>query len=288
MNPNKIAILVDSCTDVSPEQMKGYGMYLVPVNIIFSDGEYRDKVDISLEEIYERMKTEIPRTSLPGGDVILETLHQIRRDGYEKLLVVCLSSALSGTFNIIRIMAEDFEGLDIRVIDTRSVGYGAGAHAVLAAELIRKGYSFEKIVAAVESSLKESHIYFCLATLDYLARGGRIGKVSAVLGSLLKIKPIITCNPEGAYVVAAKVRGRTQAISETVQLAVAEAKRHITCSIAVVSGNAREEAARVMAQLKKLVPNSIAFVEGDVGPALAVHTGPGLLGIFVQAIPAME
>lgn len=288
MNPNKIAVLVDSCTDVSPEQIKEYGMYFVPVNIIFSDGEYRDKVDISIEEIYDRLPTEIPRTSLPGGDVILETLNQIKSDGYEKLIIVSISSALSGTCNMMRIVSEDYEGLDIRVIDTRSIGYGAGAQAVLAAELIRKGYSFEAIVEALESSLRDSRVYFCLSTLEYLARGGRIGKVAAVLGSLLKIKPIITCNPEGAYVVAAKVRGRTQAISETVQLAVAQAKKHISCSIAVVDGNAREEAARVMQQLKKLVPNCVSFVEGTVGPALGVHTGPGLLGLMVQAIPAME
>ncbi len=288
MNPNKIAVLVDSCTDVSPEQISEFGIYSVPVTIIYSDGEYRDKIDISIEEIYERLPVEMPRTSLPGGDIIMDTLDQIKRDGYEKLIIVSISSALSGTCNMMRVIADEYEGLDIHVIDSRSISYGAGAQAVLAADLARQGFSFEEIIQAIEVSIRESGIYFCLSTLDYLARGGRIGKVSAVLGSLLKIKPVITCNPEGAYAIAAKVRGRANAIAETVQLAVAQAKRHIACSVAVIDGNAKEEAARVVIQLKQLIPNCKTFIEGTVGPALGVHTGPGLLGIYVQALPVMK
>lgn len=102
---------------------------------------------------------------------------------------------------------------------------------------------------------------------------GAIGKVAAVLGSLLKIKPVITCNVEGAYAIAAKVRGRAHAINETITLAVAEAKKCIACSVAVVDGNAKDEAARVMQQIKQLIPNCKSFIEGTVGPALAVHTG---------------
>lgn len=288
MNPNKIAILVDSCTDVMPEQLEALHIFSVPVTIIYQDGEYRDKIDIDIQEIYERLPVETPKTSLPSGDIIIETLNHIKREGYEKLLIVSISSALSGTCNMMRLIAEEYQGLDIRVIDSRSISYGAGAQAVLAAELADKGFTFEEIIEAVEFSIRESGIYFCLATLEYLARGGRIGKVSAVLGSLLKIKPIITCNPEGAYAIAAKVRGRAQAISETVQLATNMAKRHLSCSIAVIEGNAKDEAEHVMSELKKLIPNCKSFIEGTVGPALGVHTGPGLLGIYVQALPVMS
>ncbi len=288
MNPNRIAVLADSCTDVSPEQIKELGIYSVPVTIIYSDGEYRDKIDISIEEVYERLPLETPRTSLPGGDYILDTLDQIKRDGYEKLIIISISSALSGTCNMMRVMADSYEGLDIHVMDTLSISYGAGGQAVLAANLAREGYTMEEIIEAVDYSIRESKVYFCLSTLDYLARGGRIGKVSAVLGSLLKIKPVITCNVEGAYTIAAKVRGRAHAINETIALAVAEAKKCIACSVAVIDGNAKEEAARVVQQVKQLIPNCKSFIESTVGPALAVHTGPGLLGIYVQALPVMK
>ena len=288
MNQNKIAVLVDSCTDVMTEQIDKLGIYSVPVTIIYSDGEYRDKIDISIEEIYERLPLETPRTSLPSGDIVMDTFDRIKRDGYEKLLIISISSALSGTHNMMRVMAESYEGLDIHVIDTRSISYGAGAQAVLAADLAEQGFTMEEIIDALEISIRDSGIFFCLSTLEYLARGGRIGKVSAVLGSILKIKPVITCNAEGAYAIAAKVRGRANAIAETIQLAVAHAKKHLECSVAVIDGNAKEEAARVMQQLKELIPNCKSFIEGTVGPALGVHTGPGLLGIYVQALPAMK
>ena len=288
MNQNKIAVLVDSCTDVMTEQIDKLGIYSVPVTIIYSDGEYRDKIDISIEEIYERLPLETPRTSLPSGDIVMDTFDRIKRDGYEKLLIISISSALSGTHNMMRVMAESYEGLDIHVIDTRSISYGAGAQAVLAADLAERGFTMEEIIDALEISIRDSGIFFCLSTLEYLARGGRIGKVSAVLGSILKIKPVITCNTEGAYAIAAKVRGRANAIAETIQLAVTHAKKHLECSVAVIDGNAKEEAARVMQQLKELIPNCKSFIEGTVGPALGVHTGPGLLGIYVQALPAMK
>lgn len=288
MNQNKIAVLVDSCTDVMPGQIDELGIFSVPVTIIYNDGEYRDKIDISIDEIYDRLPLETPRTSLPSGDIIIDTLDRIKQEGYEKLLIVSISSELSGTCNMMRVIAESYEGLEIHVIDTRSISYGAGAQAVLAAQLARQGLTMDEIISILEESIRESGIFFCLSTLEYLARGGRIGKVSAVLGSILKIKPVITCNAEGAYAIAAKVRGRANAIAETIQLAVAQAKKHIACSVAVIDGNAKEEAARVVLQLKELIPNCKSFIEGTVGPALGVHTGPGLLGIYVQALPVLK
>lgn len=285
MNQNKIAIMVDSCTDVSEELLIKMGIYAVPITIIYKDGEYRDKIDITSQEVYDRLPFETPKTSLPSGESISNAFNQIKQDGYEKLIIISISSALSGTYNMMNIMADEFTDLKIKVIDTKNISYGAGAQAVLAANLAQKGFGFEDIIEKIETSLRESKIYFCLSTLEYLARGGRIGKVSAVLGSLLKIKPIITCNEEGAYVIAAKVRGRAQAIAETINFAVREAGKHVACTVAVIEGNAKEEAARVLEEVKRRIPNCKSFNEGTVGPALVVHTGPGLLGIFVQALP---
>lgn len=286
MNPQKIAILVDSCTDVPQEYIDKYGMYFVPITVIYQDKEYRDKIDISAEEVYDRLEVEIPRTSLPSGEAISEAFRQIKQDGYEKVIAITIASALSGTYNLMRLMADEAEGLEIRVIDTRSIGFGAGTQALLAAQLIEDGHSFESVCDQVEHSVNNSRVYFCLSTLEYLAKGGRIGRVSAVLGSLLKIKPVITCNEEGAYAIAARVRGRAQAIAETINLAVAEAKKHIACSVAVVQGSAVEEARRVAEEVRRRIPNIKLFIETTVSPALVVHTGPGLVGISVQALPA--
>ncbi len=285
MNPQKIAILVDSGTDVPMDDIQTHGMYLVPLTIIYHDKEYKDKLEISAQEVYDRLTTEVPRTSLPSSDDVLAVLDQIKHDGYEHVLAITISSALSGTYNLMRLLAKDYQGLDIRVIDTANIGFGAGVQALLAASLIQEGNDLDTIVGKLEESVKQSRVFFCLSTLEYLSRGGRIGKVAAMVGTLLKIKPIITCNEEGAYVVASKVRGRAQAIAETIRLAVAEAGKHARYRIGVVQGDAKEEARRVVEELKRLLPDCLHFVQTDVSPALVVHTGPGLIGIAVQALP---
>ncbi len=285
MNPQKIAILVDSCTDTPPELLAREGMYFVPIKIIYADREYEDRIDITPQEVYDRLEQEVPRTSSPESGHISAAFEKITADGYDKVICINISSALSATYSQMALLAKDAEGLDVRVIDTRSIGIGAGMQAIYAHDLVQQGLDIDSICDKVAQSIRDSRIHFSLSTLDYLARGGRIGKVSAVLGSLLKIKPIITCNAEGAYVIAAKVRGRAQAIAQTIALAVAAAKDHAHYRVAVVQGNAKEEARHVLSEIRRLLPDAISFIEGDVSPALVVHTGPGLIGINVQAIP---
>lgn len=285
MNPQKIAILVDSCTDVPQDFIKQHGIYFVPIKIIYRDREYEDSIDITPQEVYDRLETEVPRTSSPEGGSINAAFERIASNGYKKVICINISSALSATYSQMHLLAQDHNALEVRVIDTKSIGMGAGMQAMLAADLIGQGFSFEAVCDKIAVSIEHSHVYFCLSTLDYLARGGRIGKISAVLGSLLNIKPIITCNQEGAYVIAAKVRGRAQAVAQTISLAVSEAKKHVSCRIAVIQGNAKEEAVRVLQEVKRLLPQCKEFFVGDVSPALVVHTGPGLIGINVQSIP---
>lgn len=285
MNPQKIAILVDSCTDVPQEYIDRHHIYFVPITIIYRDREYKDKLEITAQEVYDRLETEIPRTSLPSSESIVEAYRQIAEDGYEKLIVITIASALSGTNNLMHLLAKDVKNLDIHIVDTKSIGFGAGTQAVLAADLIAQGESFESLCEKIDYSVKNSRILFCLSTLEYLARGGRIGKVSAVLGSLLNIKPIITCNEEGSYSIAARVRGRAAAIAETINLAAAEARKHIACTVAVVEGSAADEAKKVIEEVKRRIPNIKLFIESNVSPALVVHTGPGLIGISVQPLP---
>jgi DegV family protein with EDD domain len=285
MNQQKIAVLVDSCTDVPQEFIKQHGIYFVPIKIIYRNREYEDNIDITPQEVYDRLETEVPRTSSPEGGSINAAFERIASDGYKKVICINISSALSATYSQMHLLAQDHPALEIRVIDTKSIGMGAGMQAMLATDLIGQGFPFEAVCDKIEASIDQSRIYFCLSTLDYLARGGRIGKISAVLGSLLNIKPIITCNQEGAYIIAAKVRGRAQAIAQTISLAVNEAKKHVSCRIAVIQGNAKEEAVRVLQEVRSLMPQCKEFFVGDVSPALVVHTGPGLIGISVQAIP---
>lgn len=112
MKNNKIAILVDSGTDVPEELIKKYEMYMIPLKIIYKDQVYTDKIDITSEEIYQRLPEEIPGTSLPDGESITEIFEQIKKDGYEKVLAVTISSGLSGTYNVVRLIAQQQEELE--------------------------------------------------------------------------------------------------------------------------------------------------------------------------------
>lgn len=130
MNKEKIALLVDSGTDVPKELVEQYGMYMIPLQIIYKDRIYTDKVDITPEEVYERLAVEIPSTSLPDGETITKIFEKIKADGYEKVLAVTISSGLSGTFNVVRLIAEEFEGLETFVLDTKNIGIGSGLQAI--------------------------------------------------------------------------------------------------------------------------------------------------------------
>lgn len=284
MNKEKIAILVDSGADVPKNLIEKYNMYLVPLKIIYSDGEYSDGIDISAEEVYSKLDKEIPSTSLPSGETIQNIFKQIKKDGYNKVLAVSISSGLSGTYNAIKLISKQIEDLDVFVLDTKNIAIASGFSAIQAAEYIKDGMDFETLKKTLSGNLDNSKVYFCVSTLEYLQKGGRIGLVSAVLGSTLNLKPIISCNDEGIYYTVAKVLGRKRSLNKALDLAIDFIGDSNMYNIGVVHGDAEEEAYKLLELLKSKLPNYKLSVEGQISPALGVHTGPGTIGIVVQKL----
>ncbi len=136
MNSQKIALLTDSCADIPPALLREKGIYSLPLKIIYPDHEYSDGVDITPREIYEKMPGQLPTTSLPDGDTVLRTFSQIRRDGYDKVLALCFSSGLSGTYNIVRLAGHADNGLDVAIYDTLSGSMPEGMMVLQAARWI--------------------------------------------------------------------------------------------------------------------------------------------------------
>lgn len=286
MNKQKIAVLTDSGSDV-PEMIKNkYDVKVIPLKIIFEDGEYIDKVNISAEEVYDRMESEIPKTSLPDGEMIKNILDGIKVEGYEKVLVVTISSGLSGTNNMIRIVAEQYEGLDIFVLDTKNIGIGSGFSVVSAALLAHGEKDWELIKQELQNGIEKAKVFFHVPTLEYLQKGGRIGLVQSVLGSMMNLKPIITCNEEGIYHTVAKVRGKTKSVNKTLQLveAFAASSKKYNLAIAYGGKTALKEAKAIREEMKEKLPHFEQFFFDQISPALGVHTGPGLIGIGVQIL----
>ncbi|MDU4893693.1 MAG: DegV family protein [Enterococcus hirae] len=281
---NKVAILVDSGTDVPQELIEKYQMYVIPLKIIYEDRVYTDKVDITPEEIYQRLPQEIPGTSLPDGETITKIFEQIKQDGYEKILAVTISSGLSGTYNIVRLIAQQQEELEAYVLDTKNIGIGAGFSAIQAAKWLEEGMEWSLLIERLNELVKQTKVFFNVATLEYLQKGGRIGLVASILGTALKLNPIISCNDEGIYYTVGKARGRKKSLDRTVSYVKERVGTAKVFNLAVAHGDAKEEATEMMARLKEEFPQAQQIYFGQISPALVVHTGPGLLGVGVQVL----
>ena len=279
MTSEKIAILVDSGCDVPETIAQADNLYVIPLKIIYQNAEYTDKLDITAEEIYDRLPIEIPKTSLPEGAYIQKIFEQIVADGYEKVLAITISSGLSGTFNSVRLVAQDFPSLETFMFDTKNIGIGAGVHAIRAAELITSGSSFDAITKVLTNEVKCSKIFFSVATLEYLQKGGRIGLVSSIVGNMLNLNPIISCNDDGVYYTVAKSRGRKKSLEKAAKLVKDFVGNHQKVRLFVAHGNAAKEALLLVDALKASIPQAIEVLYGQISPALVVHTGPGLIGI---------
>ena len=287
MIPRKIALLTDSCADVSPELAEKHHIYVVPLRILCEDGEYQDGVNIHSAEIYERLRAgELPKTSLPSTEEIARVVRQIVADGYDGVIAVMLSSGLSGTFNLSRILAEECEGfLEIRAYDSLSASLGLGMTVLQLAEDIENGMGWEELTERrVPQLIEGSHPFFTVDTLEYLLKGGRIGKVTATAGTLLQIKPVLGFAEDGQLKSVAKARGRHQVIDKLVELAVKACGEHKRYNLAVANGGAPEEMAKVREKLTAALPDYDHIWEGEIDGTLSVYIGDGVLGAAVQIL----
>lgn len=284
MNKQKTAILVDSCCDVPKEFVERYHMYVIPLKVIYKDAEYLDGVNITAQEVYQSLDKEIPKTSLPDGEMITGIFDQIKEAGYEHVLAVTLSSGLSGTNNMVNLLAKEYADLDFFVFDTKNIAMGGGFHAIQAARYLEDGMSFSDICTKLQKEVYNSKIFFVVSTLEYLQKGGRIGLVASLFGNALNLKPIISCNDEGIYYTVSKVRGRKQSLSKAMELALKFAEGHPHYNVGILNGDAADTAEEIKQELLPKLPGIDQFVEGQVSPALGVHTGPGAIGICIQIL----
>lgn len=284
MDKQKIALLTDSCADIPQTLLRQYNIAVVPLKLIFSDGEYADGVDITPDEVYRRLPAEIPKTTLPGGDAVEGAFMRIREAGYTHVIAVCLSGGLSGTCNLVRLIGGQAEGLEVAVFDSLSGSLGTGMTVLQAARWIEAGWTWEELLRAIPPLMRDTHVFFCVDTLEYLQKGGRIGKISAVAGTLLQIKPIISFAAGGQLVNVAKVRGRKAAMQKMVQMAAALVPEGARFNIAVAHGDSPAELDGIRAMAQQSMPGFLHCMEGEIDCTLGAYVGPHLLGAGVQML----
>ncbi|GKU26098.1 DegV family protein [Clostridium folliculivorans] len=276
----KIALITDSGCDLDTEILNKYNIFFLPLRIIYKDNDYLDRLEISPEDLYLSLEKEIPKTSLPDGQFIENILNQIEAQGYTHAISISISSGLSGTANSLRIIAENHPNLKTYIFDSKTLSMPQGSIALVAAEMIESGSTFEEIIEVLPKLREKTDGYFTLNTLDYLKKGGRIGKVSGTIGEMLNIKPVISINDDGVYFTHSKARGRKQAIGKLREI-LDENLSIAKCKVWVLQGGALDEA-KAFFEVVKDLPNITHISISTIGPALGVHTGPGLLGLAIQ------
>ena len=277
-------MLTDTCADIPPALARERDITILPLGSGYPEGDYQDGVDITPEDIYRRMPQEVPKTSLPTGEAIFAAFDRIRAAGYEKVLALIFSSGISGTYNAVRLAAREYRELEIAVFDTKSASLGLGTMALQAWDYIRAGMEWEEQLERIPRLIAGTSIFFSLDTLEYLQKGGRIGRVTCVAGTMLQIKPIISFAPDGQLASVGKVRGRAKSIEELarrVQELVPAGKPY---NLAVANGGCPQDVEALKTLLAAPIAGSRRFYEGSIDCTLASHVGPHLIGAGIQVL----
>jgi DegV family protein with EDD domain len=274
------AVVLDSTADFpdAPERFRNFRV--VPLYVRFGDESFKDYVDIDAQRFYERLATvtELPTTSQPTPADFLAVYEELA-PSYERILSLQISSTLSGTFASAQSAAELLGGDKVRVIDTRTVSAALALLSIGVQRRLERGTTDEEIDAFVEGYGDSHHLLFTVNTLEYLAKGGRIGKAAAFAGNLLNVKPILTIR-DGEVVPLKRVRGNQKAFAEFKGLFESTSTDSPDLKVGIAHAAAPER----MEALRKLVrdvrPQAQIEMATTLGAVVGTHAGPGTVGFF--------
>lgn len=279
----KIALITDSASDISVELLDENKIKLLPFKVIYSDREYEDRIELTPQMMYERLKDEIPKTSLPSIEKMTNVFKEVINEGCTHAIIITISAAFSGTYNAVRLVCEEFSNLETFVFDSKTLTMAEGAMVLETAKLIKEGKSFKEITEILPKYREKIDLFFTIDTLEYLQKGGRIGKVAGTVGDLLNLKPIITVADDGTYRTAAKVRGSKQAVSKLTSIFKTYLEKG-KYKAWILDGYGLDKVHNLYESIKDL-PNVVeCTIAGTIGPALGVNTGPGLVGLAIERI----
>jgi DegV family protein with EDD domain len=282
-------ILVTDCAaDLRPEEVAELGVVVAPLFIQFPEGEVSSD-EISPDDFYNRleaMQPVIPSTAQPSPD-IFAAIYQRLAEKQEEILSIHISSGLSGTLNSARLGAAQAEQAVVHLFDSLTLSGGQRFQVLAAAKAIRSGWNIEAILERLVKLREQTEVIYTLDTLEYLRRGGRIGRVQALAGALLGLKPVIRVDPaDGKYSTAGKertIRRSLESIAES--LAKKYADRPVWAS--VMHGRFAEQAEALAGLLRQRLNLGMLEIL-RISPVLGVHTGPGIVGAAVTPMELMQ
>lgn len=282
---NVIGIVVDSGCDL-PENMKSKkNVRIIPLKVVLDGKEYRDNIDISTPQLLEYMEDKYPKTSLPGYEDINLAFESLREEGIKEILYVGISSGLSGTLGLVRNFSQDFmkanPDVNIKIVDSKNISIASGLVAMRGIELTEQGADFSRVVEAVKDAVKKSKVFFCIPVLKYLKAGGRIGRVSATIGDILDLKPIITVGEDGIYHSVSKERGMKRAVNATAKKLLQYISGKKAKFVAAYTSDKSDKSMEYFHTILEAFENHGIkdIITGQISQSLVAHTGPGLIGV---------
>ena len=277
---NKVALVTDSTNDIPLELREKYQIFVVPLTIIWGKEQYRDGIDMKASDFYARLTLDepLPTTSQPTPKDFLEKYRQAVLAGAEEIVVITISSAMSGTIGSARTAAEGFE-IPVHVIDSKSNSMSLGWEVLAAARERERGGNAQQMIEAVDKVRQKLHFHIILDTIDFLFHGGRIAGAARLIGGLLHIKPQIRVNHETGSVEAGDIaHTRAQAINRLFTSFFNHLDTSRPMHIAVLHNAALQEA-EALAERVRLEFHPQELIISIVSPVLGVHTGPQALAL---------
>ncbi|MDX6437444.1 MAG: fatty acid kinase fatty acid binding subunit [Gaiellaceae bacterium] len=273
------AVVLDSTADFPDAQIRFPNMRVVPLYVRFGDESFRDYVELDPHDFYRRLRTasELPTTSQPTPQDFMSTYNAL--SGYERIYSLHISSKLSGTFQSASLAASEVGGDRIRLVDTESASVGIGMLALAIQELLARGTTDDEIEALAARHREDARILFTVDTLEFLAKGGRIGRAKALMGSLLNVKPILGIE-DGEVVPVSRVRGRAKAFEEFRKRFEAATTDGPGLGIGIAHADAEEAVEQLEAIVLASRPQAEVKLVTTLGAVVGAHAGPGTVGFF--------
>ena len=276
-----VRIVTDSACDLTEAEIETHSITVVPLSIRFGEDVQLDRDEISVDDFYQRMaeSEELPETAAPSPGAFAQVFQQRLDEGADAVVCINLSSGVSATMESSQLAAREVDG-DIRIVDSRSVTAGLGTMVMAAAKAAEAGSSADEIVTLVEDIRNRTRVYGAIDTLENLKKGGRIGNAQALLGSMLSIKPLIDIST-GVVEEAGRQRTRKKSLG-WLRDKVAEHSDEIE-TLSVMHAQA-DDIDDLITMLSDFVdPTTIRI--GVIGPVVASHGGPGLVGLCFTLRP---
>ena len=271
-------IVADTTCGLPRDLLKQRGIPLVPQVVVFGEDSYHDDEQLDTQTFLQKLKAAptLPKTAAPEPPLYFPIFEAAQKNG-GSVVVVAPTGKASGTVRSAETAAQEFPGLDVRVVDTQTISCNLGSLVLLADDMAKAGRSADEIVAKLNALIPCGRIYFLVDTLEYLAKGGRIGGAKKLLAELLEIKPILQVR-NGQVETFEQLRTKRRALARLVEVVGETCPGGAESHLCVIQAAAEKEAESLVQELKARV--NVAHIPiYELPPAIVVHAGPGALGV---------